>query len=253
MKLNLDRPICFFDLEATGTNVGSDRIVEIAILKINPDETQEEYHKKVNPTIPIPVEVSEIHGIYDVDVLDEPSFADIASEIQTFIGNSHLAGFNSNKYDVPLLYEEFLRSGIELDMSDRRLIDVQNIFHKKEERTLAAAMQFYCNEPLEDAHSADADAKATYEVFKAQMDKYPDLKPDIDFLHDFSRNQRFIDFAGRFAEDEDGTPIFNFGKHKGKPVKTVLKEEPAYYGWMMNGDFPSYTKKVLTEIKESMS
>lgn len=253
MRLSLTKPLCFFDLEATGAQVGKDRIIEVGIIKLLPDGTEERFEQRIKPGIPIPVEISEIHGIYDVDLLNEPTFEEAADNILEFIGESDLAGFNSNKFDVPMLVEEFLRVGKEFSMEGRRLIDVQNIFHKKEQRTLAAAVQFYCNREIENAHNATADAQATLDVFKAQMDKYDDLKDDVEFLHEFSvMGMPFMDLAGRIVKGKDGTPLFNFGKHKGRPVAQVLKKEPSYYGWMMNGDFPLYTKQVLTHIKESI-
>lgn len=252
MSLSLSRPLAVMDLEATGVNVASDRIVEICIHKVNPDLSTETYTKRINPTIPIPIEVSEIHGIYDVDVIDEPSFSDLANEIMIFLTNCDFAGFNSNKYDVPLLVEEFYRADVEFDMKDRKLIDVQNIFHKKEERTLAAAVKFYCGKELENAHSAEADTIATYEVLLAQLEKYPDLGRDVDSLHAFSERYPHLDFMGRITKGKDGRALFNFGKYKGQAVVDVLQKDSGYYGWMMRGDFPHYTKKVLKEIKESI-
>lgn len=252
MKLSLTQPLIFIDLETTGIDVAKDRIVQIAMIRYNTDGTQEEYNEVINPEIPIPVQTSEIHGIYDVDVLGKPNFKERSEEIMTFIGEGDFAGFNSNKFDVPLLLEEFARNGIDFPIGDRKLIDVQNIFHKKEERTLVAAMKFYCDKELENAHDALADVKATAEVLKAQLEKYEDLEGTTNFLHQYSRRNNNIDLAGRFVENESGEACFNFGKHKGKPVAEVLKTEPSYYSWMMQGDFPSYTKKVLQNIKEKM-
>lgn len=249
MKLNLIKPIVFFDLETTGVNVGSDRIVEYSFLKIFPDETEELRTSLINPTIPIPYPASMIHGIYDKDVIGKPSFRDIAAELKLFLDNCDLAGYNSNKFDIPLLVEEFLRAEIEFEIKGRSLIDVQNIFHKMEERTLSAAYKFYCSKELKNAHSAEADIKATYEILRAQIQKYENLKNDTGFLHEFSSRSNNVDFAGRIIYDSKGKEIFNFGKHKGLTVEEVLQKEPSYYAWMMQGDFPLYTKKVLTEIR----
>ena len=252
MDLKLTKPLVFLDIEATGINVAQDRIVELCLHKINPDDTRETLVKRINPEIPIPLEVSEIHGIYDIDIVDEPTFKEASEEIHTFLDKSDLAGFNSNRYDVPLLVEEFLRCGIDFDMTDRKLVDVQNIFHKMEQRTLSAAYKFYCNKELVDAHSAEADTLATFDVLMAQLDKYDNLSKDVDFLHNFSERHKHVDFMGRITQTEKGLVVFNFGKYKGQEVTEVLKKDPAYYGWMMKGDFPAYTKKVLTNIKESM-
>jgi DNA polymerase-3 subunit epsilon len=252
MKLSLKKALIFLDLETTGVDVAKDRIVQIALIRYSPDGTQEEYNEIINPEIPIPVQTSEIHGIYDVDVLGKPNFKERSEEIIKFIGEGDFAGFNSNRFDVPLLLEEFARNGIDFPMKDRKLIDVQNIFHKKEERTLAAAMKFYCGKELENAHDALADVRATADVLMAQLDRYEDLEGSTEFLHDFSRRNKNLDFVGRFVENNEGIACFNFGKHKGKPVAEVLKTEPSYYSWMMQGDFPHYTKKVLQNLKESM-
>lgn len=249
MKLQLKRPIVFFDLETTGTDVAKDRIVEISILKLHPDGKKEVKTRRVNPEMPIPAGSSEIHGIYDEDVKDEPTFAALAKSLAQFIGNSDLAGYNSNKFDVPLLVEEFLRVGVDFDLESRKLVDVQNIFHKMEQRTLVAAYKFYCGKDLVDAHSAEADIKATYEVLESQIERYEELENDIDFLADFSKRNDTADLMGRIVFNEEGVEVFNFGKHKGKPVTEVLEKEPSYYDWMMKGDFPLYTKKVLTSIK----
>ena len=253
-KLNLEKSICFFDLETTGIELATARIVEIAILKITPDGNKEMYVKRIHPGIPIPPQTSAIHGIYDQDVANEKKFAELAHEIKAFIGDSDLAGFNSNKFDVPVLVEEFLRAEVDFEMNGRNFVDVQTIFHKMEQRTLSAAYQFYCNKPLENAHSAEADILATYEILEAQLQRYSDLKNDICFLSEFTKGKNiFVDFAGRIVYNEQNLPCFNFGKHKGKPVEEVLRTEPSYYAWMMNGDFPLHTKKVMTEIKEKMN
>lgn len=249
MKLQLKRPIVFFDLETTGTDVAKDRIVEISILKLHPDGKKEVKTRRVNPEMPIPAGSSEIHEIYDEDVKDEPTFAALAKSLAQFIGNSDLAGYNSNKFDVPLLMEEFLRVGVDFELESRKLVDVQNIFHKMEQRTLVAAYKFYCGKDLVDAHSAEADIKATYEVLESQIERYEELENDIDFLADFSKRNDTADLMGRIVFNEEGVEVFNFGKHKGKPVTEVLEKEPSYYDWMMKGDFPLYTKKILTGIK----
>lgn len=262
MELKLKRPICFFDLETTGTNVSKDRIVEISITKIYPDGKEEEKTRKINPTIPIPIESSLIHGVYDEDVKDAPTFKAVAKSLYDFMKDCDLAGFNSNRFDVPLLLEEFYRVDMELDISKINLVDVQNIFHQMEQRTLVAAYKFYCNKDLTDAHSAAADTNATYEVMKAMLDKYKDTefinkkgevsKPvqnDMNALGEFSKRNNNVDLIGRFVFNEDNIPVFNFGKHTGKPVEQVLSEEPSYYAWMMKGDFPTHTKKVLEKIK----
>lgn len=249
MQLNLTRPIAFFDLETTGVNVASDRIVEISILKVNPDGSKDIKTKKINPTIPIPPQSSAIHGIHDEDVKDCPTFKSIAHELNTFLEGCDLAGYNSNKFDIPLLAEEFLRAGIDFEMKGRKCVDVQNIFHKKEQRTLSAAYKFYCKKDLENAHSAEADIIATQEILEAQLDKYSDLQNNTTFLHEFSMQNSSVDLAGRIVYNKEGVEVFNFGKHTGKPVETIFKTEPSYYQWMMNGDFPLYTKKIITQIR----
>ena len=249
MKLSLKKPIVFFDLETTGVDVSKDRIVEISILKLSPNGEKEIKTRRVNPEMPIPQGASEVHGIYDDDVKEEPTFRALAKSLAQFIGNSDLAGYNSNKFDVPLLAEEFLRVGVDFDLENRKCVDVQNIFHKMEQRTLVAAYKFYCEKELVDAHSAEADIIATYEVLEAQLDRYTELENDVDFLADFSERQRNADLVGRIVYDENNIEVFNFGKHKGKSVAEVFKREPSYYSWMMDGDFPQYTKKVLTAIK----
>jgi DNA polymerase-3 subunit epsilon len=254
MKLNLTRPLAVFDLETTGTNITSDRIVEIAIIKIRPDGTEENYCKRVNPTIPIPKEISAIHGIYDKDVEGLPTFKDLAPEIVAFIDDADLAGYNSNKFDIPVLAEELLRADMPFDVSNRHFVDVQNIFHKMEQRTLAAAFQFYCSKTIENAHSALYDAKATWEVLQSQLIKYNELNGDVHFLSEFSRanTYQFLDFAGRLAINDKGEAIYNFGKHKGKTIKEVMKTEPGYYGWMLDADFPLYTKNCLRKEMEKI-
>jgi DNA polymerase-3 subunit epsilon len=249
MDLRLRRPLAFIDLETTGINILSDRIVEISILKISPDKKEEWFTSRINPGIPIPPKVSAIHGIRDEDVTDAPAFRDIAKKLAAFLEGCDLAGYNANKFDIPLLAEEFLRINIDFDFRRRKYIDVQVIFHKKEQRTLSAAYQFYCKKELEDAHSAEADTFATYEILKAQLDRYGDLENSVEKLSEFSSYSNIADFVGRIVYNEDGEEIFNFGKYKGQLVVKVLKEDPSYYSWMMNGEFSLYTKKVLTEIK----
>jgi DNA polymerase-3 subunit epsilon len=249
MKLNIIRPICFFDLETTGINVAKDRIVEISILKVFPDGREEEFTERINPTVPIPAETTAVHGISDEDVVDKPTFAMRAKDIHDIIKDSDLAGFNSNRFDIPLLVEELLRSDVDFDLKNRNAIDVQNIFHKMEQRTLVAAYKFYCDKDLTNAHSAAADTKATYEVLKSQLDRYADLPNDMKDLAEFSSRNKRADFAGFIGYNDDGVEIFTFGKHKGKLVEAVMDKEPGYYGWIQNADFPLYTKKVLTQIK----
>lgn len=249
MQLKLTKPLAFIDLETTGVNVASDRIVEIAILRVNIDGSKDTKTKRINPTIPIPKITSAIHGIYDEDVKDAPTFKQVAHEINDFIKGCDLGGYNSNKFDIPLLAEELLRAEIEFELKNRRLVDVQNIFHKKEQRTLSAAYKFYCQKDLENAHSAEADISATCEILEAQLDRYPDLQNDVTFLHEFSTQNKNVDLMGRIIYNAKGQEVFNFGKHTGKPVVEVFEKEPSYYSWMMNGDFPLYTKKIITEIR----
>jgi DNA polymerase-3 subunit epsilon len=249
MKLNLKNPIVFFDLETTGINIVTDRIVEISILKIFVDGHEETKTYRVNPEMPIPPKTTEIHGISDEDVKDSPTFKEIARTLANFMEKCDIGGFNSNKFDIPLLAEEFLRAGVEIDFTHRKFVDVQTIFHKMEKRTLEAAYRFYCDKTLENAHSADADTKATYEVLMAQLDRYPDLKNDVDFLAEFSAHNKNVDFAGRIIYNEKNEEVFNFGKYKGRKVEEVFDTDTGYYGWMMNGDFPLHTKNVLTAIK----
>ncbi|HOU01324.1 MAG: 3'-5' exonuclease [Bacteroidales bacterium] len=249
MELKLKRPIVFIDLETTGINVSSDRIVEISALKIHPNGKEQWLNTRVNPEMPIPEKATEIHGISDKDVAGSPTFKEIAKNIAVFLEGCDLAGYNAIKFDIPVLAEEFLRVNLDFNFRKRRYVDPQVIFYKKEQRTLAAAYQFYCKKTLENAHSAQADTSATYEVLKAQLDTYSDLENDVEKLSAFSAFNENVDFAGRIIMNEKGVEVFNFGKHKGRPVEDVFKEDPAYYSWMMNGDFPLYTKKVLTEIK----
>jgi DNA polymerase-3 subunit epsilon len=249
LELNLRRPIAFIDIETTGINVSTDRIVEISVLKINPNGKEEWMTTRVNPEIPIPLKSTAIHGITDKDVADAPTFKEIAKNLTAFLEGTDLAGYNAIKFDIPVIAEEFLRANIDFNFHKRKYVDVQVIFHKKEQRTLSAAYLFYCKKELENAHSSKADTEATFEVLKAQLDRYDDLENDVEKLADYSSFNNIVDFAGRIIYDESGVEIFNFGKHKGKPVEAVFRDEPSYYSWMMNGDFPLYTKKILTEIK----
>lgn len=249
MELNLRRPIAFFDVETTGINVSTDRIVELSVLKISPDGTREWMSMRINPEIPVPPTATAIHGITDDDLAGAPAFREVARKLTAFLEGCDLAGYNAIKFDIPLLAEEFLRANIDFSFRKRKYVDVQVIFHKKEQRTLSAAYHFYCDKTLGNAHSSKADTAATYEVLKAQLDRYPDLENDVSKLAEYSAFNNAADFAGRIIFDEDGDEVFNFGKHKGKKVETVFKDEPSYYSWMMNGDFPLYTKKILTEIK----
>lgn len=262
MELNLSKPIVFFDIESTGLNVGSDKIVEICLFKVYPDQREEVRTYLINPEREIPQEVIDIHGITNEDVKDKPSFKEIAHEINNFIGNSDMAGYNSNKFDVPLLVEEFLKAGIDFDISNRSFVDVQNIFHKMEQRTLKAAYKFYCNKDLIDAHTAEADTRATYEILKAQLDKYngveietnkgEKIKPivnDMKSLYSFTKNSNWVDLVGHIVYNSSNKECFNFGKYKNQLVEDVFKNDPGYYSWMMNADFPMSTKKIITQIK----
>lgn len=261
MKLNLRNPLVFLDLETTGINITTDRIVEIALLKIHPDGREEERQQLINPGVPIPLESSLIHGIYDEHVKEAPTFKEVAKIYAKFIEGCDLAGFNSSRFDIPLLTEEFLRVGVDMDLKKHKFVDVQIIYHRMEKRTLSAAYKFYLSKELENAHSAMADTKATYEVLMAQLDKYENvelqecgkkiatIKNNVESLANFSTFDRCADFAGRIIYDDNDVEVFNFGKHKGKPVEKVLKEEPGYFAWMMQGEFPLYTKKILTSIK----
>ena len=250
MELNLTRPLCFFDLETTGTDVSRDRIVEISILKVYPNGNRESKTWLVNPTIPIPPASTDIHGISDAMVAQAPTFKELAKQIHNMIKDSDLAGYNSDRFDIPLLAEELLRAGVDFDLKNRVTVDVQTIFHKMEQRTLSAAYKFYCKKSLDNAHSAEADTTATYEILKAQLDTYSDTLPnDIKQLSDFTTRKQVADFAGFIAYNEKGEEIFTFGKHKGRKVEEILEEEPGYFGWILNADFPLYTKKVLTAIR----
>jgi DNA polymerase-3 subunit epsilon len=251
MELRLTKPICFFDLETTGTNIATDRIVEISVLKVFPNGNKESYTWRVNPEMPIPAKVSAIHGITDEMVANEPTFKELAQKVYNLIKDSDLGGYNSNRFDIPMLAEELLRAEIDFDMKKALSVDVQTIFHKKEKRTLEAAYKFYCDKTLEDAHSAEADTNATYEVLKSQLDRYDDLENDITYLSKYSAHKQFADFAGYIHYDKNGREVFGFGKHKGKLVEAVMESEPGYFGWLLNADFPLYTKKVLTRIKLS--
>ncbi len=250
MKLNLKNPLLFFDIESTGLSVASDRIVEISALKLMPNGDQEIKTRRINPTIPISPEAQGIHGISDADVADCPTFKEIAKSMANWMSGCDFSGYNAIKFDIPMLAEEFLRAGVNFDFRKRRIVDVQNIFHKLEQRTLSAAYKFYCNKDLENAHSAEADTVATFEILEAQLDKYKDiLENDVKFLAEFSTKSKFLDYAGRIALDDKETPIINFGKHKGKSVESVFKSDTGYYSWMMNGDFTLDTKQVITDLK----
>ncbi|MDF1575958.1 MAG: 3'-5' exonuclease [Bacteroidales bacterium] len=249
MRLKLKNPIIFFDLETTGINIASDRIVEISYLKVDLHGNESSKTFRVNPGIPIPEKVTAIHGISDEDVKDAPAFNEVAKSLARDFEGCDLGGYNSVKFDIPVLAEEFLRAGVDIDLKRRKFVDVQVIFMKMEPRTLSAAYKFFLNKELNNAHSAEADTRATYEVLQAQLDRYPNLENDIGKLAEFSAHNRNVDFAGRIVLNEEDVEVFNFGKHKGKPVSEVLEKDPGYYGWMMNGDFPLYTKKVLTSIK----
>ena len=250
MQLNLKNPLVFFDLETTGTNIISDRIVEICYLKVFPNGNETAKTMRINPEMHIPEVSTAIHGIHDEDVAGCPTFKEVAKEIAKDIEGADIAGFNSNRFDVPVLVEEFLRAGIDIDLTRRKFVDVQVIYHKLEQRTLSAAYKFYCNKNLEDAHTAEADTRATYEVLKAQLDKYPDLlENDINFLATYSTYSKNVDFAGRIVYNDANVEVFNFGKYKGVPVKEVLRRDPGYYGWILNGDFTLNTKNILTKIR----
>ena len=252
MKLNLKKPLIFFDLETTGLNIMTDRIVEIAYLKVHPNGNEESKKLRINPGMPIPAESTAVHHITDEDVKDSPTFKQVAQSIANDFRGCDIAGYNSNNFDVPFLAEEFLRADADFDFANSRFIDVQVVFHKKERRTLEAAYRFYCNKELADAHSANADTHATYEVLKAQLDRYPELQNDVEYLSKFTKFNRNVDYAGRIVLNDDGVEIFNFGKHKGSSVVEVFRKEPSYYNWLMNGDFPLFTKKVITNIRLRM-
>lgn len=249
MKLNLKNPIIFFDLETTGINIANDRIVELSYLKVEVNGNELKRTMRVNPGMPIPPKSTEIHGISDDDVKDAPPFSEIARTVANEFEGCDLAGYNCTRFDIPLLAEEFLRAGIDFDMKKRKFVDVQIIFMKMEPRTLEAALKFYCGKELLDAHSAEADTIATYEVLQSQLDRYSNLENDIGKLAEFSSHNRNVDFVGRIIYDDNDVEVFNFGKYKGRPVSEILQSDPGYYGWMMQGDFPLYTKKVLTAIK----
>ena len=252
MELNLQNPLIFFDLESTGLNVSKDRIVEISYIKVMPNGTDERRTILINPEMHIPEESTAIHGIKDEDVKDAPRFKDVAKELARVFQGCDIAGFNSNRFDIPMLMEEFLRAHVEIDLGKHRFVDVQTIFHKMEQRNLAAAYRFYFGKELEDAYSASADTLATYEVLKAQLDKYPSLENNIAFLSNFSSQNRNVDLAGRIVYNDQNVEVFNFGKYKGVPVAEVLQKDSGYFGWLMNGDFPQNTKNVLTNIKLKM-
>ena len=251
MEIKISKPLLVLDIEATGDQINKDRIVEIGMIKTNPDGTEETYEKRINPEIPIPLKISEIHGIYDLDVKDCPTFKELSIEIKNFIGNSDLCGFNSNKFDIPMLEEEFIRAGVKSEFETKKLVDVQNIFHKMEKRTLAAAYMFYCKKEMKNAHSAMYDARATLEVLKAQTTKYNDLENNIPYLSDFSKlNKDSLDYAGRIILNEDKEAVINFGKHKGKLVNLVFEKEPGYYSWILKGDFSQNTKMCFKNLWE---
>jgi DNA polymerase-3 subunit epsilon len=247
MSLQLQKPIAFIDLETTGTNLGVDRIVEIAIVRIGKDHSRTVKRKLINPEMPIPTGASDVHGITDEMVRDAPTFKQVANEMKQFLENCDLAGYNSNRFDIPLLVEEFLRAGLDFEIGTRKLLDVQKVFHMMEQRTLSAAYKFYCNKTLDGAHSAEVDAQATWEVLLAQLERYPQLGNTVDSILKVIGEEQIVDFARRFVM-QDGVEVFNFGKHKGRPVTEVLRAEPQYYDWMMKGDFPLHTKQKLSEI-----
>lgn len=249
MKLNLDRPVMFFDLETTGTDIMHDRIVEISMIKVMPDGTDRQRTVRINPQRPIPAEATAVHHITDADVANEKTFGEIASSLAESFAGCDLAGFNSNRFDIPLLAEEFARAGIDFDFTTPRFIDVQTIFHKKEQRTLSAAYRFYCDKDLEDAHSANADTRATYEVLMAQLDKYSDLPNNVDKLAEYSAQNRNVDLMGRLVFDDQKREVINFGKYKGQLAAEVLKRDPGYFSWIQQGDFPSNTKRCFQSIK----
>lgn len=250
MKLKIDKPIIFFDLETTGIDISRDRIVEMCYIRLEPNGEKQEVSMRFNPTIPIPAFASEVHGIYDEDVKDCPTFKDKAAELQQVFEGCDLAGFNSNHFDIPMLVEEFLRAGVDINLKDSRMIDVQNIYHKLERRTLVAAYRYYCNKELTDAHSALADTRATYEVLEAQLDKYPeDLENDVNFLADFSQRSKNIDFSGRVVYNDEGLEVINFGKYKGCPIRDIAPRDPGYFSWIQQGDFPLNTKRVFEQLR----
>ena len=249
MQLNLKRPLLFFDIESTGLNVATDRIVEISMVKVMPDGSRQVKTRRVNPTIPIPEAARAVHGISDDDVKDEPTFSQLAKSMLQFMEGCDIAGYNALNFDIPMLTEEFMRVGLDPKFRERNLVDVQVIFYKKEPRTLSGAYKFYCDKNLEDAHTAQADTMATMEVLEAQLDRYPDIENDVAALAEYTKRNKMLDYAGRFILDDNDRPVFNFGKHKGKLVTDVLANEPSYYSWMMDGDFTQDTKNVLTKIR----
>lgn len=253
MNLKLTKPIVFFDLETTGVNIATDRIVEISILKVFPNGNKESKTWLVNPEVEIPQGAADVHGITNEKVVTEPTFKELAGKVSEMIAGCDLAGFNSNRFDIPLLAEELMRAGIDFDMQERKAIDVQVIFHKKEQRTLSAGYQFYCGKELEGAHGAEADTNATYEILLAQVDKYEDIGNSVNALSEYSTHGKRADFAGFILMNEENQEIFSFGKYKSRTVEEVLNENPGYYNWIQNADFPLYTKKVLKQIKERMS
>jgi DNA polymerase-3 subunit epsilon len=248
MKINIKNPLIFFDLETTGIDIVHDRIVEICYLKVYPNGDEESKTRIINPEKPIPPQASEVHGIFDADVKEAPTFKSIAKSLAEHIEGCDLAGYNSNRFDIPLLAEEFLRAEVDIDLRKCRFIDVQNIFHKKEQRTLSAAYKFYCDKDLENAHSAEADTKATYEILQSQLDRYSDIKNDVDFLAEYTSYGNNVDFAGRVVYDDKKREVINFGKYKGQLASDVLRKDPGYYGWIQQGDFALHTKKVFTNI-----
>ncbi len=248
----MKRPLVFFDLETTGINITNDRIVELSYIKVMPDGSEIRKTVRVNPGMHIPESATAIHHITDDDVKDKPLFKQVAKQLANDFEGCDFAGFNSNRFDIPLLVEEFLRAGVNFDISKRKFIDIQTIFHKMEQRTLTAAYKFYCNKDLDNAHSANADTEATYEVLQAQLDRYPSLENDVDFLAKYSAQNRNVDLAGRIILNDNNVEVFNFGKYKGQPVVDVLKKDCGYFGWIMQGDFPQNTKNVLTNIKLRM-
>ncbi|MCB0733385.1 MAG: 3'-5' exonuclease [Flavobacteriales bacterium] len=251
MSLKLNRPLIVFDLETTGIQITHDRIIDIYLIKVDPAGNETTWYKRLNPQMPIPAEATAVHGISNDDVANCPTFSDVANELNQFIGQADFGGFNSNRFDFPMLVQEFYRAGIDFETEKRKFLDAQRIFHIKEPRNLTAAYAFYCNGNLEDAHSAKADTEATWEVIKAQLNRYTDLEPTVDFLHRFSGQDELVDLAGRIRRNPQGEPIFAFGKHKGRTVRSVFEKEPSYFDWMMNGDFPENTKRVITRLRLS--
>ena len=249
MNLKLNRPIVFFDLETTGVDSASDRIVEISMIKVDVDGNKTIKTRRINPECHIPEEATAVHGITDEDVAQEPTFKQIARSLAQFIEGCDFGGFNSNRFDLPLLVEEFMRAGVDVDFRKRKFVDVQTIFHRKEQRTLVAAYKFYCDKDLENAHAAETDTMATYEVLEAQIARYPDIGTTVEELAEFSSNGAIVDFAGRIALNDKGEEVFTFGKYRGCSVEEIFRKEPSYYTWMMDGNFPQYTKKVITEIR----